>query len=239
LPDFSPTKLNWTREHVNRFWDWLASRDSISTLYFSRVAAGDVIAFAQKHSAIGRDVLDYGCGPGYLLLAMAEGGIVATGADPSARSAAEARKRLEAYPGVSVLELRQGFEALATSAFDTVFFLETVEHLLDAEVDAVFAELLRVLRPGGHLVLTCPYAENLAAAQVMCPACGSIFHPIQHVRSFDEHSLAELLRRQGLRPIVLEPTNVMRKSRLAPARRLWGKLKRERPRNLFAIARKE
>ncbi|MFW5925535.1 MAG: class I SAM-dependent methyltransferase [Myxococcota bacterium] len=42
-------------------------------------------------------------------------------------------------------------------AFDVVVCLEVIEHV--ARPDAVLEEIARVLRPGGHLVLTCPSAD--------------------------------------------------------------------------------
>lgn len=42
-----------------------------------------------------------------------------------------------------------------------------------------------------------PYKENLQ--EVICPDCGAIFVPSQHLRSFDEKSMKEILQRVGFR----------------------------------------
>jgi len=79
-----------------------------------------------------------------------------------------------------------------------VFLIEVLEHLPPEVAAKALAECRRVLQPGGHLIVTVPNEENLAANAVACPDCGCVFHRMQHVRRFSQRSLAEEMQRADL-----------------------------------------
>ena len=79
------------------------------------------------------------------------------------------------------------------SAFDYVVASEVFEHLSDVSREASLVEIFRVLRPGGCLLITVPYDEDLALGEVVCPDCGKIFHRWGHQKSFTLPSLKEEL----------------------------------------------
>jgi SAM-dependent methyltransferase len=96
------------------------------------------------------DVLDFGCGTGAFLEHLERFGTVsAVDADPSAVSFCHARGRREvqvAQPGAPL--------PFPDDAFDLVTSLDVIEHI-DDDV-AALAELRRVLRPGGSLLVAVP-----------------------------------------------------------------------------------
>lgn len=102
-------------------------------------------------------VLDVGCG---------DGSAAATAAGPLAGhrligvdwSQDALRRAAPRIPYTVRGELTDGGLPFATGAADAVLFSEVIEHLVDP--DAALDELHRVLRPGGHLMLSTP---NLAA----------------------------------------------------------------------------
>jgi len=104
----------------------------------------------------GRDVLDAGCGEGYgsRLLAELGGARRCVGIDIDERTIAAAR---DAYGNGATLEFEAGdvtrlpFE---DKSFDVITCFETIEHVA-AQSNAV-AELARVLRPGGMLLISSP-----------------------------------------------------------------------------------
>lgn len=100
----------------------------------------------------GRDVLDVGCGDGAYALAAARAGGHVTGLDRSAAAVDAARRKVEAQ-GL-VVDLRIG-DATAlpfpADRFDVVLAV-TVLCFVEQPPQAV-AEMARVLRPGGVLVL--------------------------------------------------------------------------------------
>ena len=48
-----------------------------------------------------------------------------------------------------------------SDSFDALFSSHNIEHLYAHEVDVALAEFLRVLLPGGYLVLTCPDLQSV------------------------------------------------------------------------------
>lgn len=102
-------------------------------------------------------VLDVGCGDGSAMAAAAPflRGHRVIGVDWSDSAVHRAAARL---PYVVRGEVTGDGLPFADGVADAVVFGEVVEHLVDP--DAALAELHRVLRPGGHLLLSTP---NLAA----------------------------------------------------------------------------
>ncbi|MBI5478557.1 MAG: class I SAM-dependent methyltransferase [Deltaproteobacteria bacterium] len=191
----------WTPEKVSRLWAHIALRDTAPGRYFSASLADSVIRFASRHGArLNGRVLDYGCGPGFLLQKLGQQGITCDGLDFSEESAALARVRMARAPGAHRIVVARGLPTpLAGESYDVVFLIETVEHLLEHELEATVGELARLLRPRGTVVVTTPNAEDLEAAEVLCPDCGCMFHGMQHVRSFTSDALRRLLEKHGLR----------------------------------------
>ncbi|MFC9846435.1 class I SAM-dependent methyltransferase [Streptomyces sp. NPDC060223] len=104
-----------------------------------------------------KTVLDVGCGDGSAAATAAPllAGHRLVGVDWSQ----DALRRAHAHVPYAIRgELTDGGLPFATGAADAVLFSEVIEHLVDP--DSALDELRRVLRPGGHLMLSTP---NLAA----------------------------------------------------------------------------
>ena len=102
----------------------------------------------------GRQVLDVGCGGGLLAEGMARRGARVLGIDLAPEALAVAR--LHALETGVAVEYRQvAVETLAESAaagFDVVTCLEMLEHVPDPS--AIVAALARLVRPGGHVIVS-------------------------------------------------------------------------------------
>ena len=102
----------------------------------------------------GRQVLDVGCGGGLLAEGMARRGAQVLGIDLAPEALAVAR--LHAIESGLTVEYRQvAVEALAESApagFDVVTCLEMLEHVPDPS--AIVTALARLVRPGGHVIVS-------------------------------------------------------------------------------------
>ncbi len=102
-------------------------------------------------------VLDVGCGEADMHAALRVQASVLAGCDVHAGDIARAQK---AAPGRARGEYHVADAASLPwekHSFDVVLCLEAIEHV--ADLSAVLAEVARVLRPGGTLVLTCPNAN--------------------------------------------------------------------------------
>jgi len=116
-------------------------------------------------------VLDLGCGPGVSSFALAEAAPDrrVIGVDPSPRMLRAARRRRPAPNGIGAgldwLLADAAFLPIATESVDACTghsFLYLV-----ADRSAVLAEVRRVLRPGGRLVLLEPNAAAVTPTQVL------------------------------------------------------------------------
>ncbi|XVS60952.1 class I SAM-dependent methyltransferase [Actinosynnema sp. CA-299493] len=103
----------------------------------------------------GDRVLDLGCGPGYLTALAAEAagpGGSAVGVDPSGPMVEQAR-RLRGSGSCSFEVGRAEALTAADGSFDVVVSSLAVHHIPEDVRATAFAEALRVLRPGGRVLL--------------------------------------------------------------------------------------
>lgn len=158
----------------------------------------------------GLRVLDAGCGRGEVLLACARAGAQVAGID-YADAALEIAH--EVLAGVPDADLRKGEVTSLPwpdESFDRVLFADVIEHLDPAQDVAALAELHRVLKPGGRLLvhtapnrlflrLTWPLARRALRASGRAPAADRLDAWIEASHSYhlNEQSLYSL--RRGLR----------------------------------------
>jgi 2-polyprenyl-3-methyl-5-hydroxy-6-metoxy-1,4-benzoquinol methylase len=218
LAPFSPHRTAWTRDQSARFWDAMSTRVDARAQYFSARLGSSLVDLVRSYGVdLSGRVLDYGCGVGDLLQALIAAGIPCEGADFSPASIAYVRRRFEAerrFRGATLMTLEA--QQLEYDAYDVVFLVETIEHLLDDDLTRVLSELRRILRRGGVLVITTPNEDDLAAGEVMCPECGCVFHRMQHMRSWSQTSLVEQMRGAGFDEMRCSPLHL--RSSLAATR---------------------
>jgi SAM-dependent methyltransferase len=196
---FSVHDVVWTREKAIRFWNQLASRDATENTYFSKQVGDAVLDLAERDVDLKRGrVLDFGCGPGFLVEKLVKRGALTEAVDFSPDSIAAVRHRVggdSKFAGATeIAALPTPFEA---GRFETVFFLETIEHLLADELEPTVAELARITRTGGSIVITTRNEEDLELDMQFCPDCGCKFHRVQHQSSWSATSLTRFMQRHG------------------------------------------
>ncbi|MET8762618.1 methyltransferase domain-containing protein [Lentzea sp. NPDC004782] len=136
------------KHHLLPFYDLLHRVSGLSAVQ------REMIALARLHG--GRRVLDVGCGTGNLLRATGKRhpDVELVGVDPDLKMLARAESKTR-RAGVKV-RLDRGFAqelAFPDDSFDVVFSSLMLHHLDQASKDEMLAEVRRVLRPDGVLVL--------------------------------------------------------------------------------------
>ncbi|MGH2379082.1 MAG: methyltransferase domain-containing protein [Candidatus Limnocylindria bacterium] len=137
---------------------------------------------ARRHAG-GKDVLEVACGTGQGLGYLAREARSVVGGDYTASNLVAARRT---YQGrLPLVQLDAQALPFGRAAFDVVLVLEALYYFPDAE--GAVAECVRVLRPGGRLVVS---SVN--------PAWPDFGRSIRSTRYFDSRELADLLGVDGL-----------------------------------------
>lgn len=146
------------------------------------------------HLKQGERLLDMGCGSGWLADRCRRAGARVWAADLALVGVAGARTR---YPQVDHYQVADVYRApFAEGVFDAVVLSEVAEHLED--LVGALAEVARLLRPGGRVLVSVPYRETIV--EHLCIHCNRLTPANAHLHSFDEEKLAAHLRGQGLIP---------------------------------------
>lgn len=124
------------------------------------------VRFAKDHP--GARILDYGCGAGRLVQAGIARGIDISGAEvfysgSTSRQEAEQAGLL----GTAIHEIQEGRIALPDESLDLVVNNQVMEHVED--LDAVLAEIYRVLKPGGTVLSVFPSRDVLREGHIGIP----------------------------------------------------------------------
>lgn len=167
-------------------WDELATYSEVPAFRLRRLreVAKRVPADAQ--------VLDIGIGWGEIIPMLQERGIRAyTGIDFSAKIVAHVASR---HPEFRFLV---GGVDQIKEKFDAVLALEVCEHIPASRIFSFYAEIRRVLRENGHLIVSVPIYENLRASTLRCPHCGHMHSRMGHVRAYTPELISAELALAG------------------------------------------
>lgn len=226
----------WDDATIARLWNHHAStnKDYFSDSHGERILKASRLPLGEP-----LNVLDYGCGPGFLWQHLQRLGARwrYTGLDVSPDSVAALGRRAGGSANFEGAHLLAGLPTkLAAQSYDLAVMIEVVEHLDDARLSATLREIARLLKPGGRLLLTTPNDEDLVAASKFCPECGAKFHERQHVRSWTAQSLSACLAANGFLTKWVRATNITVADPISRAKYLLlRRLRRQREPNLIAL----
>ena len=165
------------KELIKKFWE------EYEADFSGDVSSPEIVRLSKKY--IGNKVLDVGAGSGALISLI-----------PDAAGLDLAPKHPRMIKG-DISDMPFGDEV-----FDTLFATEILEHLDDKTLNKGLDEICRVLRVGGHLIITVPYKEDLRQNMVVCPKCDAKFHRWGHMQVFDEKRMREMLEEKGFEIVV-------------------------------------
>jgi len=133
------------------------------------------------HRCVGNSLLEIGCAPGSLLRVARERGFNAIGIEPNE----EYVDRIEKYSGCNVICGEFPGTTNIAMNFDSIVALDVLEHVKDPE--AFVAAALKLLNPGGRLVLMVPALLEDGLSR------GQDKH-FEHLHLFSERHLREWLK---------------------------------------------
>lgn len=101
-------------------------------------------------------------------------------------------------PGWCYLDRPLADCGFADASFDLILLSEVIEHIAETQLPALFAEIRRVLVPGGHLLLTVPNRLQLRnRARRLIGRCPVLMDPT-HLREYTLAQARQAVRGSGL-----------------------------------------
>nr|WP_201447081.1 class I SAM-dependent methyltransferase [Conexibacter woesei] len=123
------------------------ARDGAYNAHYDRPALLELLG-----DVAGLDVLDAGCGPGLYAEELLARGAAVTAFDASPEMVKLARRRVGSRAEVRTWDLERPLAWLPDAAYDVALMALVLHHVEDRPL--ALAELHRVLRPGGRLVVS-------------------------------------------------------------------------------------
>lgn len=137
--------------------DWIDYYDSTHTIYVSklhrdvhfRVIANDILGYVPSPEAV---VLDYSCGEALFAAQVAAACQTLILAEPAPGVRGRLTARFDPNPKIAVSSL-DDLARLPDQSVDLAVMISVAQYMTGAELDAAFALMRRLLKPGGSFVL--------------------------------------------------------------------------------------
>lgn len=173
--------------------DYFEERDA-GTEHADRRVREYIISQIQKKSG---KILDVGCGSAWVARNMCPKNYEVISMDISLENTSGA---LEKYPFENHSAVVADVFSLPfnDNVFDYIIASEIIEHVIDPA--AFVQNLMRILKPGGTLIVTTPYKEKIRYS--LCVHCNKTTPLFAHIHSFDEKKLLSLYQESDLKSTV-------------------------------------
>ncbi|MGB3801065.1 MAG: class I SAM-dependent methyltransferase [Lewinella sp.] len=165
--------------------DYFAPSDDPATVQESDRLHEEILGLVPREAAV---ILDVGCGSAWVARQLLPEKQAVVSFDLAIRNVTEAIKH---YPAPNHF-------AVTGDAFDLPFRDDSVDAIISSEVmehvpdvPRYLQSLLRVIRPGGRIVLSTPYAERIQYS--LCIHCNRPTPLHAHLHSFNERVIDTLL----------------------------------------------
>lgn len=194
----------WDKEKIASYWDVFGNIKPVSP-WFSVKASGwllkkiNQILKNKRNNTNTIKILDMGSGSGeFINMVSQQTGCQCYGIDLSDERVAIASAE---FPAIKFSTGSLTDTGHKSEYFDLIISTQTIGHLLDEDLEQAFAEMQRILKPGGTVFLTTRFEEDLQIGRKVCPDCHAVFLHSQHIQSFTSSRLRRLLDKQGIETI--------------------------------------
>ena len=145
------------------------------------------------------NVIDIGCGTGYMASLMASRNLKVTAVDIS-------EDRLACFRDIAkrstITQIKRNFFELNFNNFDALLSQEVLEHIENYE--KALMKMASFIKPNGYGIFCVPFEENLDAKTKRCTSCGHLYHTSGHLHSFTKNKLATALSSTGFTMLKLD-----------------------------------
>ena len=172
------------------FDEYLPAFNAAATGYDLTVIRSHFFLFLQlitKYYALGKKLLDVGCGAGFFLKAAEEIGWEAEGVEISPVASDYAQEIVK----VKVLEGKLEDLGLPAEKFDLVVLIETIEHLMNPL--ETLSEINRILKKEGMLIICTPDYKSLS--RLFLGKNWAVLSPEEHFSVFTQKTLSRILQK--------------------------------------------
>src|SRR5262245_26110540 len=175
------------------YWEQIyAGRTVYSRIYQER-ASRAIACLDCIHLSFDAPVLEVGCGPGVITTAIARKGFCVSAIDSVPEMVERTRAKAQQAGVDSQVDARVGSIgslSFGDATFELVVVIGVSEWLVS--LTQPLAEIFRVLRPGGHLIISAD--NNWPLIQILDPVVNPLLKPVKG-------SIGKLLRFSGLRTL--------------------------------------
>ena len=195
-----PFTYQWTHASVRDFWN--AHSKIFSEGYAGLFLGKYVIQFAKKWAPLIGDILDFGCGNGYLFTYLSDVNARLYVADQNEAHVEAAKKCLSKqrnFAGGEVLS--ETFFKNNRNRFNICFLCEVLEHVLPDDLPTVIQNVYDLMAPQGHLIIAVPNRPDCNRLDSICPNCGAVYNSAQHHTAWNKEKLDQFTGSIGFRYI--------------------------------------
>ncbi|MEP3427576.1 MAG: class I SAM-dependent methyltransferase [Roseibium sp.] len=151
-------------------------------------------ASAYQQYVVGRDMLEFGCGDGAFLHKIRDNVQSCCGVELQ-------RNYIKALNDAGIV-CHSSLDEIPGEQVDTVLSFHVIEHLPDPVI--ILGELLRVLKPGGTILIEVPHANDILLSKLQNTAFKKFTLWSQHLVLHTRESLKRLLIASGFEDIAIE-----------------------------------
>lgn len=189
-------EIEWGEAVLARFWAYWSRRPQT---YFAEAMGNALLRRFRSYLPSSGLIVDYGCGSGGLVRALLGAGYRVLAVDFSAETIEAVGNRFSGCPGFAGAMRIGDLSGGQNETADAVFLVEALEHMDDERLAECLERVRRLLKPGGKFIVTTPNREDVEAAKVFCPCCSTVFHPMQHQRSWSAGTVSRCLDGAGFK----------------------------------------